>query len=418
MPVNTPRVRIRKGPGRPSPETGFAYLDARHEGTAGVLAFAHRGGAEHPEIAGLENTLHAFRHAHDLGYSYLETDVHVTRDGVLLAFHDSVLDRVTDAHRRDLGPDLRRGAARPHRRPRAGADPRRAVRRLPGRPLQHRPQVRRARSRALADFIEVREAPRPGAASGRSPGAACASSGGSPGAGCRPPPLPWRWSAFRLLPSGRLADLLDPRQVRVLQVPHRRGRLTVVDAGPGPAGPRRGQARARVDGRRPRRDAHADRPWCRRADDRPHRHTQGRADRARAVEGRRMTDQASNDQRHRRPPPAGADARSSGPGTGTTGPTRPTSPPSARCSSRRTSSSRRRGSACGQAPTTTSTATCRCRSSASASRPARWSSTSSRSRRSSRRWCCRSSGRSPTGRRHKTRPAGAGSRGPGRPSRR
>ena len=61
-----------------------------------MLAFAHRGGAYHPEIEGLENTLAAFRHAVALGYRYLETDVHVTADGVLLAFHDDVLDRVTD----------------------------------------------------------------------------------------------------------------------------------------------------------------------------------------------------------------------------------------------------------------------------------------------------------------------------------
>src|SRR5688500_20031788 len=57
---------------------------------------AHRGGAFHPEIEGLENTMAAFRHAVALGYDYLETDVHVTADGVLLAFHDTVLDRVTD----------------------------------------------------------------------------------------------------------------------------------------------------------------------------------------------------------------------------------------------------------------------------------------------------------------------------------
>ena len=69
----------------------------------GVLAFAHRGGAYHPEIEGLENTLAAFRHAVDLGYRYLETDVHATRDGVLLAFHDSVLDRVTDRAARSPG---------------------------------------------------------------------------------------------------------------------------------------------------------------------------------------------------------------------------------------------------------------------------------------------------------------------------
>ena len=61
-----------------------------------VLAFAHRGGAFHPELEGLENTMAAFRHAVELGYVYLETDVHVTSDGVLLAFHDEVLDRVTD----------------------------------------------------------------------------------------------------------------------------------------------------------------------------------------------------------------------------------------------------------------------------------------------------------------------------------
>lgn len=74
------------------PRTGFPYLDEPE----GVLAFAHRGGAYHPEIEGLENTLAAFRHAVALGYTYLETDVHATRDGVLLAFHDTVLDRVTD----------------------------------------------------------------------------------------------------------------------------------------------------------------------------------------------------------------------------------------------------------------------------------------------------------------------------------
>ena len=61
-----------------------------------MLAFAHRGGAHHPDLVGLENTLVAFEHAVGLGYRYLETDVHLTRDGVLLAFHDAVLDRVTD----------------------------------------------------------------------------------------------------------------------------------------------------------------------------------------------------------------------------------------------------------------------------------------------------------------------------------
>jgi glycerophosphoryl diester phosphodiesterase len=62
-----------------------------------VIAFAHRGGAEHPDLLGLENTAFAFRHAVALGYRHLETDVHLSSDGRLIAFHDDVLDRMTDA---------------------------------------------------------------------------------------------------------------------------------------------------------------------------------------------------------------------------------------------------------------------------------------------------------------------------------
>ncbi|WP_202873941.1 glycerophosphodiester phosphodiesterase [Kribbella speibonae] len=69
----------------------YPYLD--HDGP---IAMAHRGGAKHPDLIGYENSLHAFQHAVDLGYRYLETDLHATSDGVVIAFHDDKLDRVTD----------------------------------------------------------------------------------------------------------------------------------------------------------------------------------------------------------------------------------------------------------------------------------------------------------------------------------
>lgn len=53
---------------------------------------AHRGFS----LEGLENTMTAFAAAVELGFRYVETDVHATHDGVVVAFHDETLDRVTD----------------------------------------------------------------------------------------------------------------------------------------------------------------------------------------------------------------------------------------------------------------------------------------------------------------------------------
>jgi glycerophosphoryl diester phosphodiesterase len=60
----------------------------------GPIPFAHQGA--HRTGGPGENTMSAFEAAIEMGYRYIETDVHATADGVLVAVHDDTLDRVTD----------------------------------------------------------------------------------------------------------------------------------------------------------------------------------------------------------------------------------------------------------------------------------------------------------------------------------
>lgn len=56
------------------------------------IRLAHRGS----RVLWPENTMAAFQGAVDLGYRYLEIDVHVSSDGRVVVFHDDKLERLTE----------------------------------------------------------------------------------------------------------------------------------------------------------------------------------------------------------------------------------------------------------------------------------------------------------------------------------
>ena len=56
-----------------------------------LINYAHRGASEYYP----ENTLSSFYAGVTMGATGIETDVHMTKDGVLVLFHDDTLERVT-----------------------------------------------------------------------------------------------------------------------------------------------------------------------------------------------------------------------------------------------------------------------------------------------------------------------------------
>jgi glycerophosphoryl diester phosphodiesterase len=59
-----------------------------------VLAIAHRGASGYAP----ENTLAAFKRAVAQGVTFIETDLHLTRDAHFVALHDESVDRTTNGH--------------------------------------------------------------------------------------------------------------------------------------------------------------------------------------------------------------------------------------------------------------------------------------------------------------------------------
>jgi glycerophosphoryl diester phosphodiesterase len=57
-----------------------------------TLVIAHQGG----ELLAPSNTMAAFTKAADMGVDVLETDIHITKDGHLVAIHDPTVDRTTN----------------------------------------------------------------------------------------------------------------------------------------------------------------------------------------------------------------------------------------------------------------------------------------------------------------------------------
>jgi len=60
----------------------------------GMVLICHRGSSEFAH----ENTLEAFRASFELGADGNEFDIRMTRDGVLVVFHDDMLDRILEAY--------------------------------------------------------------------------------------------------------------------------------------------------------------------------------------------------------------------------------------------------------------------------------------------------------------------------------
>lgn len=72
--------------------TVMAYAELDPQPTQTVRAFSHRGGRLERD----ENTAIAFQQSWDAGFTGFETDIRMTKDGVLYLTHDHTLERTTN----------------------------------------------------------------------------------------------------------------------------------------------------------------------------------------------------------------------------------------------------------------------------------------------------------------------------------
>lgn len=75
--------------------SGYALadnLETQLEALQDFQVIAHRGASGHAP----EHSMEALQMAHDMGADYLELDIQLSADGVLVAIHDETVDRTTD----------------------------------------------------------------------------------------------------------------------------------------------------------------------------------------------------------------------------------------------------------------------------------------------------------------------------------
>lgn len=92
LPITQARVATVVAYDRAWPLSALLFGRLPWETVAQLLVIAHRGASGYAP----ENTLAAFRRAVAQGASFIETDLHLTRDAHFVAIHDETVDRTTN----------------------------------------------------------------------------------------------------------------------------------------------------------------------------------------------------------------------------------------------------------------------------------------------------------------------------------